>query len=46
VLGDDGTSVKIRGLDPGHYRLRVAGLKPDGGEPLAESLAEYSVTVE
>lgn len=26
VLGDDGTAVSIRGLDPGLYRLRIAGL--------------------
>lgn len=38
VLGDAGTSVSIRGLDPGSYRLRVAGVKPAGSEPVAEYL--------
>jgi len=42
VLGDDGTSVSIRGLHPGRYRLQIAGLKPDGSEPLAE----YTFVVE
>ena len=38
VLGDDGTSVSIRGLDPGPFRLRVMGLKVAGDKLLAEHL--------
>lgn len=38
VLGDDGTSVSIRGLEPGLYRLRIAGLP--AGSPLAEYLLQ------
>jgi hypothetical protein len=36
VSGDAGTSVTVRGLGPGLYRLRVEGLKAGGGEPVAE----------
>lgn len=39
VLGDDGTSVSIRGLGPGLYRLRI---KADGGTPVAE----YPIRIE
>jgi hypothetical protein len=40
LLGDAGTSVSVRGLGPGLYRLRVAGL------PRGELLAEYLLEVE
>jgi hypothetical protein len=40
LLGDAGTSVSIRGLGPGRYRLRVSGLHGDRGDRLAEYLLE------
>ena len=40
LLGDAGTSVSIRGLIPGLYRLRIEGLHPDRSELLAEYLLE------
>lgn len=38
LLGDAGTSVSVRGLTPGLYRLRIEGLHPDRSELLAEYL--------
>jgi hypothetical protein len=40
LLGDAGTSVSIKGLGPGLYRLRIEGLQPDRTELLAEYLLE------
>jgi len=43
ILGDAGTSVSIRGLGPGRYRLRVASLNPDGSPTRFD---EYLLQVE
>jgi len=40
LLGDDGTSVSVAGLAPGRYRLRIAGLRQDRGELLAEYILQ------
>jgi Putative zinc-finger len=40
LLGDAGTSVSMKGLSPGLYRLRIEGLSPDRSELLAEYLFE------
>lgn len=40
LLGDAGTSVSASGLDSGLYRLRIEGLRPDGGQLLADYLLE------
>ena len=40
LLGDAGTSVSMKGISPGHYRLRIEGLSPGGSEFLAEYLLE------
>lgn len=40
LLGDIGTTVSIKGLGSGLYRLRVEGLEPDGGKLLAEYVLE------
>lgn len=40
LLGDAGTSVSIKGISLGRYRLRIEGLSPDGGDLLAEYLLE------
>ena len=42
LLGDAGTSIAIRGLAPGRYRLRVEGLQPDRTELLGEYLLEVT----
>jgi len=42
LLGDAGTSVAVRGLSPGTYRLRIEGLEPDR----TELVAEYVLAVE
>lgn len=44
LQGDAGTSVSIHGLSPGLYRLRIAGLRAEHGEPLAEYLLEVQAT--
>jgi hypothetical protein len=38
LLGDAGTSVSIRGLGPGLYRLRIEGLRPGRTDLLGEYL--------
>lgn len=38
LLGDAGTSIALYGLEPGPYRLRIEGLRPDGSQLLAEYL--------
>lgn len=40
LLGDAGTSLAIRGIGPGRYRLRVEGLNHDRTELLGEYLLE------
>ena len=40
LLGDAGTTLSIRGLAPGRYRLRAEGLNPDRTELLGEYLLE------
>lgn len=42
LLGDAGTTLSIRGLAPGRYRLRVEGLSPDRTELLGEYLLEIT----
>lgn len=42
LLGDAGTTLSIRGLGPGRYRLRVEGLHPDRTDLLAEYLLEIA----
>ncbi len=36
LLGDAGTKVSVSGLEPGLYRLRIEGLRPEHGELLGE----------
>jgi hypothetical protein len=40
LLGDAGTSLSIRGLGPGLYRLRIQGLRRDHAELVAEYLLD------
>lgn len=40
LLGDAGTAISLRGLEPGRYRLRVEGLRPGGTDLLDEYLLE------
>jgi hypothetical protein len=43
LLGDAGTSVSLRGLGPGLYRLRIEGLPPGRRELLGEYLLEVAI---
>jgi hypothetical protein len=36
LLGDAGTKVSVSGLEPGLYRLRIEGLRPERGELVGE----------
>jgi hypothetical protein len=40
LLGDAGTAVSVKGLGPGLYRLRIAGLRAKRWAPLGEYLLE------
>jgi hypothetical protein len=40
LIGDAGTAVSIDGLGTGRFRLRIEGLRPDGGDLLAEYVLE------
>jgi hypothetical protein len=40
LLGDAGTAVSVKGLGPGLYRLRIAGLQEKRRVPLGEYLLE------
>lgn len=42
LLGDAGTSVSVKGIGPGLYRLRIEGLQERGSELLAEYLLEVA----
>jgi hypothetical protein len=40
LVGDAGAAVSISGLGTGRFRLRIEGLRPDGGDLLAEYVLE------